>query len=374
MVLLYLKGALQLDNPADLIKSKFELSDTRNFSNIISESESSLHKYAVMFNVDLDPTKTYYARARCMLTTGWTHYTNLDVVDVKLSGMTGYKNSVIPSRIATPILSTNSLQDKHDIANFKIYAKGFDRVGLSTHNKTIYFITDVNNNVVWYHISDINLTEVEVDNTILKENEIYKINVIFGSSSNDFSQTANMTIVTGGNNSIKYLSSRDMKLNYDFLVKIERNPSISNLEVKLYKIENQIKKVTEFSTNTFEFNINEEFITEGLFLLQIKSNLDTSYKNIILQTNFSGSYSSGDNELVIKSGEVVFIENPEDYDRIIVRNGGFIELMIGGVLKRFGSDTLFVPRDIVLTPDLINAGNYSNILFIGMAPNLTIEE
>lgn len=374
MVLLYLKGALQLDNPADLIKSKFELSDTRNFSNIISESESSLHKYAVMFNVDLDPTKTYYARARCMLTTGWTHYTNLDVVDVKLSGMTGYKNSVIPSRIATPIITTNSLQDKHDITNFKIYAKGFDRVGLSTHNKTIYFITDINNNVVWYHISDINLTEVEVDNTILKENEIYKINVIFGSSSNDFSQTANMTIVTGGNNSIKYLSSRDMKLNYDFLVKIERNPSISTLEVKLYKIENQIKKVTEFSTNTFEFNIGEEFISEGLFLLQIKSNLDASYKNIILQTNFSGSYSSGDNELVIKSGEVVFIENPEDYDRIIVRNGGFIELMIGGVLKRFGSDTLFVPRDIVLTPDLISAGNYRNILFIGMSPNLTITE
>ncbi len=374
MVLLYLKGALQLDNPADLIKSKFELSDTRNFSNIISESESSLHKYAVMFNVDLDPSKTYYARARCMLTTGWTHYTNLDVVDIKLSGMTGYKNSVIPSRISTPIISTNSLQDKHDITNFKILAKGFDRVGLSTHNKTIYFITDINNDVVWYHISDINLTEVEVDNTLLKEDEIYKINVIFGSSSNDFSQAANMTIVTGGNNNVKYLSSRDMKLNYDFPVKVERNPSINNLEIKLFKIENQIKKVTEFSTNNFNFNISEEHISEGLFLLQIKSNLDTSYKNIILQTNFTGSYSSGDNELVIKSGDIVFIENPEDYDRIIVRNGGYIELMIGGELRRYGSDTLFVPKDIVLTPELIIAGNYRNILYIGMSPNLTITE
>lgn len=374
MVLLYLKGALQLDNPADLIKSKFELSDTRNFSNIISESESSLHKYAVMFNVDLDPSKTYYARARCMLTTGWTHYTNLDVVDIKLSGMTGYKNSVIPSRISTPIISTNSLQDKHDITNFKIHAKGFDRVGLSTHNKTLYFITDINNDVVWYHISDINLTEVEVDNTLLKENEIYKINVIFGSSSNDFSQAANMTIATGGNINVKYLSSRDMKLNYDFPVKVERNPSINNLEIKLFKIENQIKKVTEFSTNNFNFNISEEHISEGLFLLQIKSNLDTSYKNIILQTNFTGSYSSGDNELVIKSGDIVFIKNPEDYDRIIVRNGGYIELMIGGELRRYGSDTLFVPRDIVLTPELIIAGNYRNILYIGMSPNLTITE
>lgn len=374
MVLLYLKGALQLDNPADLIKSKFELSDTRNFSNIISESESSLHKYAVMFNVDLDPSKTYYARARCMLTTGWTHYTNLDVVDIKLSGMTGYKNSVIPSRIATPIISTNSLQDKHDITNFKILAKGFDRVGLSTHNKTIYFITNVNNDVVWYHISDINLTEVEVDNTILKENEIYKVNVIFGSSSNDFSQVANMTIVTGGNTNIKYLSSRDMKLNYDFPVKVERNPLIYSLEVKLYKIENQIKKVTEFSTTEFEFKIMEEHISEGLFLLQIKSNLDTSYKNIILQTNFSGIYGSGDNELIIKSGETIFIENPEVYDKIIIRNGGYMELMIGDELKKYGSDTLFVPRDITMSPELITSGNYRNILYIGMNPKLTITE
>lgn len=374
MVLLYLKGALQLDNPADLIKSKFELSDTRNFSNIISESESSLHKYAVMFNVDLDPSKTYYARARCMLTTGWTHYTNLDVVDIKLSGMTGYKNSVIPSRISTPIISTNSLQDKHDITNFKIHAKGFDRVGLSTHNKTIYFITNVNNDVVWYHISDINLTEVEVDNTILKENEIYKVNVIFGSSSNDFSQVANMTIVTGGNTNIKYLSSRDMKLNYDFPVKVERNPLIYSLEVKLYKIENQIKKVTEFSTTEFEFKIMEEHISEGLFLLQIKSNLDTSYKNIILQTNFSGIYGSGDNELIIKSGETIFIENPEVYDKIIIRNGGYMELMIGDELKKYGSDTLFVPRDITMSPELITSGNYRNILYIGMNPKLTITE
>lgn len=374
MVLLYLKGALQLDDPADLLKTRFELSDTRNFSHIVASSESSIHKYAVMFNQDLDPTVTYYARCRCMLTTGWTHYTNLDIVEVKLSGLSGYKNSIIPSRISTPIISTDSVQDNHEVTNFKIFAEGFGRVGLSTHNKTIYFITDSNNEVVWYHISDVNLNEVEVDNTILLENEIYKINVVFGSSSNDFSQMANMTIVTGGNENIKYLSTRDMKLNYDFNVRIEKRPNITNIDVRLFKIENQIKKVTEFNVTDFSFLIEEKFITEGLFLLQLKSNLDTSYKNIILQTNFSGSYSIGDNELVIKNGEVIFIENPQDYDRIIVRNGGFIELMVGGVLTRYGSDTLFVTRDTTLSPAQIVSGYYKDILYIGMSPNLTITE
>ncbi len=372
MVLLYLKGALQLDNPADLLKTKFELSDTRNFSNIVAESESDVHKYAVMFNNDLDPSKTYYARARCMLTTGWTHYTNLDVVDIKLSGLTGYKNSIIPSRLSTPIITTNSLQDKHDVTNFKIFAKGFDRIGLSTHNKTIYYITDINNEVIWYNITDINLTEIEVDNTILLENEVYKINVLFGSSSNDFSQVASMTIITGGNNSIKYLSGYDMKINNDFLVNIERNVNITDINVVLYKLENQIKKITEFNVNTFDFKIAKEFIYEGLYLLQIKSNLDTSYKNIILQTNFTGSYSSGDNELVINSGNVIFIENPEDYDKITVRNGGYVELMIGDVLTRFGSDTLFVTRNTSIPSTNISDSGYSNILYIGTNPSLTI--
>lgn len=372
MVLLYLKGALQLDNPADLLKTKFELSDTRNFSNIVAESESDVHKYAVMFNNDLDPSKTYYARARCMLTTGWTHYTNLDVVDIKLSGLTGYKNSIIPSRLSTPIITTNSLQDKHDVTNFKIFAKGFDRIGLSTHNKTIYYITDINNEVMWYNITDINLTEIEVDNTILLENEVYKINVLFGSSSNDFSQVASMTIITGGNNSIKYLSGYDMKINNDFLVNIERNVNITDINVVLYKLENQIKKITEFNVNTFDFKIAKEFIYEGLYLLQIKSNLDTCYKNIILQTNFTGSYSSGDNELVINSGNVVFIENPEDYDKITVRNGGYVELMIGDVLTRFGSDTLFVTRNTSIPSTNISDSGYSNILYIGTNPSLTI--
>lgn len=374
MVLLYLNGALQLDNPADLLKTKFELSDTRNFSNIISASESSLHKYAVMFNVELDPSKTYYARARCMLTTGWTHYANLDVVDVKLSGLTGYKNSILPSRISTPIISTNSLQDKHDITNFKIFAKGFSRIGLSTHNKTIYYITDMNNTILWYSISDVNLNEIEVDNTILLEDEVYKINVIFGSSSEDYSQVASMTIATGGNTSIKYLSIRDMKLNNDFNVRIEKRPDITELNVRLYKLETQIKKVTEFTANDFNFLISKEFISEGLFLLQIKSNLDTSYKNIILQTDFTGNYGTGDNELIIPSGEIIYVEDPSVYDRIIIRNNGYLELTVNDVLTRYGSDTLIVPRNMTLTPEEITNGYYKDVLYVGMDPNLTITE
>lgn len=371
MVLLYLNGALQLDDPSDLKKSVFELSDTRNFSHILDRSESDVHKYAVMFNVDLDPTKTYYARARCLLTTGWTHYVNLDIVTVKLSGLSGYKNSILPSRISTPIINTNSIQDKHDITNFNIYASGFTRVGLSTHNKTICFITDSNNEVVWYKISDINLYTIEFDNSILLENEIYKINVIFGSSSNDFSQIASMTIVTGGNSNINLISSKDILLNNDFKIKVEKRFNITSIDGILTKLQNQSKKVLEFTTTNFEYIVDKSNITEGMYLLQLKSNLDNNYKNYILQTE----YQNGDNEgldLTIGANDNLFIEDLSLYSSITIKPGGKIRIMINGEEVEFGSDTLIVPYAMEISSTTLENGKYSSILYTDDSSVLTI--
>ena len=52
MVLLYLKNQLQLKDDATHISTRFELSDTMNFSNIIDFSESTINKHAVL-NLDV---------------------------------------------------------------------------------------------------------------------------------------------------------------------------------------------------------------------------------------------------------------------------------------------------------------------------------
>lgn len=372
MILLYLKGALQLDDPANLIRTVFEVSDTRNFSNIISRSDSDVNKYAVMFNIELDPSKKYYARSRCLLTTGWTHYSNLDYIEVKLSGLTGYINSVLPSKISTPILSTNSLQNKHDVTNFRIQAIGFDRVGLSKHNKTIYFITDENNNVVWYKVSDTDLNEIEVNNIILLENKLYKIHAIFGSSTNDFSQIASMTILTGQNKNINYLSSKNMTLGIDYKIKVQENFNINSIEIKLSKVNETVETVLESTINSFEYIIPKEIIKEGIYLIQIKSNLDDSYKNIVLQTNITGLYNNSSNYLTVEDGETLTIENPSSYDRIKVKKGGYVILKIKDEYVKLGWDVLIITRDTRMTYEEFEAEGYTSVYYVGTNPSLEL--
>ena len=74
MVILFLANQLQLKDDATHISTMFQLSDTMNFSNILAESDSAVNKHAVLFDIDLDPTVKYYARAQALLTTGWTKH------------------------------------------------------------------------------------------------------------------------------------------------------------------------------------------------------------------------------------------------------------------------------------------------------------
>lgn len=286
MVVLYLNGLLQLDDNSNHLRTKFELSDTMNFSNIIASSDSDKNRYAVLFNVDVDPSVKYYGRAQALLTTGWTKHANLDVVDVRLSGLTGYQNSVLPSKLATPIIGTNGVQGNHTISNFTIIADGFERVGTSTHNSTIYFITDRDNNIIWYRVTDIQLNSINVDDLILSEGEAYKINVIFGSSSNDFSQVASMTIVTGGNDNLFLIGNRTLLIGDDFTVHFMMVTGLTNINIEIYECGETVKLIHMENIIGNKGTLSRNIFESGkLYLMKAKSNLDTVFKNEMLQVS-----------------------------------------------------------------------------------------
>ncbi len=284
MVILYLKNQLQLKDDATHISTRFELSDTMNFSNIIDFSESTINRHAVLFNRELDPSKKYYARARALLSTGWTKFANLDVVEIRLSGLSGYMNSVLPSKISTPILTTDSIQSNHSISNFTIEANGFNRIGTSVHNKTIYFITDINNNLLWYRVTELELNKIEVNDLILDENKMYKVHAIFGSSSNDHSQVASLSIVTGGNENLYLLSNSSVIRGNDYNINFMRTKDISYIDIKLYEIDGTlVNLVYESRINGLTGIIPKIHLDKDLYILKSKSNLDTIDKNNIIQ-------------------------------------------------------------------------------------------
>lgn len=285
MVVLFLSNLLQLKDSATHLKTKFELSDTMNFSNIIASSISDKNLHAVLFDVELDPTKKYYGRAQALLTTGWTRHANLDVVSVTLSGLTSYKNNIIPSKISIPLLRTDKDQSFHDVTNFKIEATGFNRVGTASHNRTIYFISDTDNNIIWYRVSETSLNSVTVDDIILQENKQYKINALFGSSSNDFSQVATMSICTGGNKTLHMLSDSTIRLYENLDLNFMVTEGITNIEVEVYSITDSIvNKIYTQNFNSFNITIPTTVLNKtGLYLLKAKSNLDTVPKIEVIQ-------------------------------------------------------------------------------------------
>lgn len=284
MVLLYLKNQLQLKDDATHILTRFELSDTMNFSNILNYSESSTNRHAVLFDNVLDPSVKYYARARALLSTGWTKHANLDIVDVILSGLSGYKNAVLPTKISTPILTTNSIQGNHSISNFIIEAKGFSRIGTATHNKTIYIISDINNNLLWYRVSETELNKIEVNDLILEENKMYKIQAIFGSSSYDHSQIATMSIVTGGNENLHLLSNTTTIKNTDYYVEYMNIENIEYVDIELCVVnETIVNTIHKDRIYGITGVIPKEYLNNELYILKSKSNLDIVEKNNIIQ-------------------------------------------------------------------------------------------
>ncbi len=284
MVILFLANQLQLKDDATHISTMFQLSDTMNFSNILAESDSTVNKHAVLFDIDLDPSVKYYARAQALLTTGWTKHANLDVVEVKLSGLTGYMTSVLPSKISTPILFTDSPQNGHALTNFTIEAKGFNRVGTSKHNKTIYFITDSIGRLMWYRITEMELNTIKVSDILLEEDAIYKVHAIFGSSSNDHSQVASMTIVTGGNKNLHLLSDSTYSRNQDVTLTFMKVDGVTEINYELLEYsDNRYNIVKTGKFNGIVGSIDKSNFDKNLYLLKARSNLDTSDKNFILQ-------------------------------------------------------------------------------------------
>ena len=79
MIILTIKE-LDLDKGVDHIATDWEVSDTVNFSNIIYKShQDTQHLRGIIFNVNLEPNKKYYARARVLTSNGYTIWGNLDV-------------------------------------------------------------------------------------------------------------------------------------------------------------------------------------------------------------------------------------------------------------------------------------------------------
>lgn len=333
--------SFKVDDNVDHLATDWEVSDSINFDHILLSSyEDYKNKNGIIFSDNLNTNVKYYARARGLLTTGYTKWGNIDVFSI-INDADLLPQDILPTRVSTPILNTyrinttagvNSLllknnQDptpdsnpapdlpsvapeegatgsnqnfdedvnvksllenidktSHDLTLFEIWATGFETIGTAKHLATTWWIENKDGDIIWSKIKDqINLTRIEFNNTILKSDELYRIKAVFHTNSNDVSQIGAMTIVTGYCGEVElvsYLDAVDASLDLDLQIAWLSDLTTVNWEIISFE-GNLLNSIWATTTSAIVAQVPKGTLKRNVnYILRISTNLADCYKYI----------------------------------------------------------------------------------------------
>ena len=274
---------LELSEGVEHISTDWEVSSTMSFSSKDLQSlNDKKNKNTIIFNEVLDPNIKWYARARALLSTGYTVWGNVFVFLPDQDTVIEVSND-LPSRIGVPQITTSSKQNSHDVSLFTITATGFEVLGNSTHTATSWIVEDIHSEVIWASIYDTsNLTSIDVANFILKSNTIYRIKVILHSTSNDSSPIGCYTIKTSNNEDISLITYLDwVDVKEPLEIRINRLDNVNKITwsvLSMIKGYSQlIKKYELEGPSAYRCTIDTSiFRSDELYMLKI----ETDNKNL----------------------------------------------------------------------------------------------
>lgn len=315
--------------------------DSPDGSNIVLQSlDNYTDKLQILFSENLDPNITYYAKARALLTTGWTAWGNVEVFKVRNNTDLGPQD-VFPTRVAIPQIKTyrmvtdsgtgiaegiqSTVPDankkpivtdqptpgqlagtgddqefndnytvdellefiqpgEHDLTLFEIWATGFQVYGNARHIATSWWIENREGKIVWSSlVNRLSRTKLMVKDIILKSNEIYRVRVVFHTNSNDVSQIGTYTIVTGGCEDIALVTYLDqVASNRELTLQIEWMEGVNQVQWEIFNLDLGLvtsiwKKISTTIVQDLPANTLEH---NKNYLLRIRTNLSKCYKYI----------------------------------------------------------------------------------------------
>lgn len=342
---------LELEEQVEHLATDWEISDTENFERIVVSSiQDEINKNSIIFSDSLDPNQKWYARARALLTTGYTELSNIHIF------LPSSENGVatgddLPSRISIPIIKTDSDQNYHDTTLFSITAEGFSVIGNTSHYSTSWWIEDIYNNVIWYSLHNtIYKNKILISDLVLRTNHIYRIKVVFHSTSNDSSPIATYTICTNKGTDIELLTYLDY---IDPTENIELN--ISTLE--------------GMDTVTWEIY---EYVKDGVFEFIEDPNRDEIVVNDFESQGKYGMLPDNKTPSEGRKCQNNFAENDKLCEGIIVKWARVLDTDIySNTLKKYKKYKLFI--DMYLNT-LYIANNMVNKLISPPEPDFCCEK
>jgi len=239
-------------------KTDWQVATDKTFKNILAESMNDNKNLTTkIFNLKLDLGVKYYGRARMLLNTGFTEWSNIDVFIPKDTNEV-LMDMDIPSVVSAPTLSTKFEKDHHPAAAFKIYGTNFSTLGNAEHISTTWIVEDNRGKAIWSSIDDIdNLTSITIPN-ILPMNTICRVHASYKGSNRDCSQFGTVSFYVSNDPRIDMPRvMRNVIHNLDLDIDIPFMNGLDTLEWELYI--NEEKKVGGKGPDCF-FVIKEEYL------------------------------------------------------------------------------------------------------------------
>lgn len=276
--------------PIEILAADWQVATDKTFAPDTIRAQSLNNKTAltsIVMSDSLDPNSKWYGRVRHLLTTGWTEWSNIDVfTPITTDEIISYDD--IPTRVANPIITTDSNPAKHDTTLFTITAEGYDVVGNASHVATTYFIEDINGDVIWSNEYDIiNKTKFTVKDIVLQSGALYRIKVMFHASSNDTSLISSKTIFVDGGSEINLSKYLDViKHDEDYEIEVNKLEGVDSLIFEIIAI-NDNNSLVIWKKETTGENYNKVIIPkntlrrDNYYYLRIKTKKeDATFKYI----------------------------------------------------------------------------------------------
>jgi len=231
---------LKLSPPVTHTYTDWEVASDLQFTNIIASSlGDTTNLTSIYLDTALDPALKYYARARMLLSVGYTAWSNINIFqpdNVNDSTV----NLPLPSIVTIPSVSVGDVNNV-SIEKATIAITGVDTLGGATHETTTYVLETLSGKLVWESRDNYNnKLAIDIPPYIMQPNRVYRLRVLVKTDSRDTSQVVTTTFKTETRTSGLIMSSLDsVYVNTILGVDVAPLANVTSYVGELYAIVNE---------------------------------------------------------------------------------------------------------------------------------------
>lgn len=265
------------------IATDYEVATDLLFNNIVLSSiRDEVNLTVKIFNDILDPTISYYSRTRCLLSTGYTYYSNVSKFTPKDVERIEFDTDM-PTILGIPKITMGGDLTRHPTTMFNVTVSGFTTVGTATHEYTTYVMETLDGVVIWKKEKSSQLTSIEINDLVLKANTVYRLNVLFHASSGDVSQVGTTTFKTGINKNVNVITNlNELDLDFDNEIRLVKKANTTYVEYHILHVKDgvitSILDKTITTSDMFTLPVPKGTLKlNNKYILKIKTSLDSVY-------------------------------------------------------------------------------------------------